>query len=152
VLLCFDGSGDAAAAIARAAELLASHLATVLTVWQPMRTWDPFDPLTALSAPLERLVLSGEEFDRVIEQIAHERLDRGLQLARAAGFEAEGRLARGKPWREICAAADQLDAATIVLGARGLGRVEATLLGSVSTAVLFHARRSVLVVEPQAGD
>lgn len=34
----------------------------------------------------------------------------------------------------------------IVLGARGLGRVESMLLGSVSIAVIFHSKRPVLVV------
>jgi hypothetical protein len=47
VLLCFDGSDDAAAAIAQAAELLASRRAVVLTVWEPVATWESYDPATA---------------------------------------------------------------------------------------------------------
>jgi hypothetical protein len=44
------------------------------------------------------------------------------------------------------AVAGELDAGAIVLGARGLGRVESTLLGSVSSAVVHNARRPTLVV------
>ena len=42
----------------------------------------------------------------------------------------------GKPWRTICQVADRFDAEPIVVGARGLGRVESALLGSVSSAVV----------------
>ena len=35
ILICFDGSKDARAAIERAAELFARQPATILTVWQP---------------------------------------------------------------------------------------------------------------------
>ncbi len=37
VLLCFDGSDDAATAIAKAGELLGPRAAVVLTVWEPRR-------------------------------------------------------------------------------------------------------------------
>lgn len=46
----------------------------------------------------------------------------------------------------ICREARVLEADLIVVGARGLGRVERWLLGSVSDRVLHHAGRSVLVV------
>ena len=51
VLLCFDGSDDAATAIAQAAELLAPRRAVVLTVWEPVATWEPYDPATILPGP-----------------------------------------------------------------------------------------------------
>jgi nucleotide-binding universal stress UspA family protein len=73
-------------------------------------------------------------------------------LASAAGFAAEGRTARGKSWRAICDVAEELDAATIVVGARGLSRLESVLLGSVSSAVAVHAKRPVLIVPPPRGD
>ena len=73
-------------------------------------------------------------------------MERGIALAIEAGFQAQGRLEEGKPWRMICRVADELGAEPIVMGARGLGRVESALLGSVSTAVVFHARRPLLVV------
>ena len=52
-LLCFDGSRDAAAAIAKAGELLGPRSAVVLSVWEPTRVWEPWDPVTIVSAPLD---------------------------------------------------------------------------------------------------
>ena len=79
-------------------------------------------------------------------------MERGIALAIEAGFQAQGRLEEGKPWRMICRVADELGAEPIVMGARGLGRVESALLGSVSTAVVFHARHPLLVVpHPKSG-
>jgi nucleotide-binding universal stress UspA family protein len=92
--------------------------------------------------------------DQVLEEIARETLDRGVALAREAGLIPEGQLIRGKPWSAICAAASEVDAEAIVLGARGLSRMQSVLLGSVSFAVLTHAKRPVLViphVDPPTG-
>ncbi len=66
-------------------------------------------------------------------------LEKGVELARAAGFDARGRLASGKTSRAICDVAEELDASAIVLGARGLSRLQSVLLGSVSGAVAGHA-------------
>jgi nucleotide-binding universal stress UspA family protein len=146
VLLCFDGSDDAAAAIAQAAELLAPRPAVVLTVWEPVATWEPYDPATILSAPVSKL-LSGElGIDQIAADLAEEKVKQGVTLASNAGFSAQGRVAHGKTWRTICDVAGELDAAAIVLGARGLSRVGSALLGSVSFAVTVHAKRPVLVV------
>jgi nucleotide-binding universal stress UspA family protein len=69
-----------------------------------------------------------------------------VELATESGFHAQGRVVSGRAWRAICQVATELDAEVIVLGARGLGRVQSALLGSVSSAVLVHAKRPVLVV------
>ncbi|MGH2928953.1 MAG: universal stress protein, partial [Solirubrobacteraceae bacterium] len=71
---------------------------------------------------------------------------RGVELATEAGFDPQGRIARGRAWRAICDIALELVPEVIVLGARGLGRVEGALLGSVSSAVVVHAKHPVLVV------
>jgi nucleotide-binding universal stress UspA family protein len=148
VLLCFDGSEDAAAAIASAGELLGSRPAVVLTVQEPIRSWQPYDPATILDAPIGRLLSKALELEEIADEVAHDEAKRGAELARAAGFEAQVRVARGKAWRAICDAAGDLDAAVIVLGARGLSRVQSALLGSVSAAVSVHAGRPVLIVHP----
>ena len=152
VLLCFDGSDDASAAIAKAGELLAPRAATVLTVWEPVASWAPYDPATILSAPLSRLAANEMDFDEIVRDLARERMHHGIGLAAAAGFRAEGRLEKGKAWRMICRVADQLGAEPIVLGARGLGRVQSALLGSVSSAVVLHAKRPLLVVPRHEDD
>jgi nucleotide-binding universal stress UspA family protein len=151
-LICFDGSDDAAAAIAKAGEMLAPRPAVVLTVWEPVASWAPYDPATILSAPLSRLASRALDLDEVTRDVSREQMERGTELATSAGFEAQGRLEEGKPWRIICRVADALGAEPIVIGTRGLGRVESALLGSVSTAVVFHATRPVLVVQHHDGD
>jgi nucleotide-binding universal stress UspA family protein len=146
VLLCFDGSEDASDAIAQAGALLGSRSAVVESVWEPVRVWAAYDPATIISAPLARLASEELGLDKIAEDVAREKTERGVGLARTAGFDAQGRVARGKTWRAICDVADELDAAVIVLGARGLSRVQSALLGSVSAAVTVHAGRPVLIV------
>jgi nucleotide-binding universal stress UspA family protein len=145
-LLCYDGSSDAAAAIRQAGALLAPRMATILTVWEPVATWAPFDPAAVLSGGVSGLASAELGLDQISERLGRETIERGLLAAREAGFEAVGKLSCGKPWRVICEVAEELDAAPIVLGARGLSRVQSLLLGSVSAAVLAHARRAVLVI------
>lgn len=146
MLVCFDGSNDASAAIDRAGEVLKPNPAVVLTVWEPFAVWEPYDPATILSAPLERLVSKALDLDEVAEGLAQEKMAQGVSLAVAAGFAADGHIAKGKAWRTICSVAEEIDASVIVLGARGLSRVGSVLLGSVSSAVSVHAKRPVLIV------
>lgn len=151
VLLCFDGSDDAAAAIARAGELLSPRSAVVLSVWEPVATWAPYDPATILTAGVSRLASGALGLDEIAGDVARKQMEQGVSLARTAGFEAQGRVASGKTWRTICDVAEEIGASVVVVGARGLSRVESALLGSVSSAVVVHARRSVLVI-PHHGD
>lgn len=145
-LLCFDGSEDAASAIAAAGRLLATRGAVVLTVWERAADWAPYDPATIGTAPLSRLASHALGLDEIAREFANETAARGVELANSAGFVAEARVAEGKVWRSICDVAEQLDAEPIVVGARGLSRVQSALLGGVSSAVVVHAHRSVLVI------
>lgn len=145
-LLCFDGSEDAAAAIAQGAKLLKPQRAVVLTVCEPVAVWEPYDPATILNAPLAKIASTALGLDEALEEVAREKMEQGLTLARRAGLGAEGRVAKGKAWRVICQVAAELGAEPIVMGARGLSRVQSALLGSVSSAVLAHAGRPVLVI------
>jgi nucleotide-binding universal stress UspA family protein len=148
VLLCFDGSDDAAHAIAGAGRLLGPRPAVVITVLEPIRLWSPADPATLLEAPVGKLLSKSMKLEEIAGEVAEEEVSRGVALARDAGFAAEGRIAHGKPWRAICDAGDEIDAAAIVLGARGLSRVQSALLGSVSSSVSAHAGRPTLIVHP----
>jgi nucleotide-binding universal stress UspA family protein len=150
VLICFDGSDDAATAIVKAGEVIVAREAVVLTVWEPVTSWAHYDPATILSAPLSRLASNSLELDEIARDVAREQAERGRELANQAGFQAEVRLEDGKPWQVICKVAAELQAQPIVIGARGLGRMESALLGSVSTAVVHHTKRPVLVVPHEA--
>jgi nucleotide-binding universal stress UspA family protein len=124
----------------------ASHSAIVLTVWEPFAVREPYDPATIISAPVEKLVSKALDLDEIAEELAQEKMVRGVSLAVATGFTADGRTAKGKAWRTICAVAEEIDAGVTVLGARGLSRAGSVLLGSVSSAVSVHAKRPVLIV------
>jgi nucleotide-binding universal stress UspA family protein len=150
VLLCYDGSEDAAAAITGSASLLSERQALVLTVWEPVALWEPYDPLTVLSAPLARLAANAFDLDEIVTDLAREKLARGLELATEAGWQVSGHLASGKPARVICDLASKVDAKVIVVGARGLGRAQTVLLGSVSSSVVHRSDRPVLVL-PHTG-
>jgi nucleotide-binding universal stress UspA family protein len=136
-------------AIAQAGKRLVDATAIVLTVCEPMPNWEPYDPVTVLSAPLSKRAAHAIDLDRAVREIAQDTVATGVKLALCAGFAADGRMATGKAWRVICDTAQELDASSIVLGARGMSRVQSALLGSVSVAVATHADRPVLIV-PQA--
>jgi nucleotide-binding universal stress UspA family protein len=146
LLLCFDGSTDAEHAISSAADLLGPMPAVVITVNEPARLWEPSDPATLLDAPIGKLLSRTLELDEIVDEVAQEHMNRGVELARAAGFDARGRVTQGKAWKTICDVADEINAAAIVLGARGLSRVQSALLGSVSAAVSAHANIPVLII------
>ncbi len=74
--------------------------------------------------------------------LTHERVAADLY---EAGVAVETGIAPGKPEQAIVAAADRFQADVIVMGARHQGSIAATLLGSVSRAVVERARCSVLV-------
>lgn len=73
-------------------------------------------------------------------------LEEAAARLRGAGLEVESALLHGEPRHEIVDEAERWGAGTVYLGARGLGRVERALLGSVSSTVLAHAPCSVEIV------
>jgi nucleotide-binding universal stress UspA family protein len=145
VLICYDGSDDARAAIERAGALMRGQPAIVLTVWEPY---------------LHVLVRSGggrgsiagvarmEEFDRAMREQADRRSEEGTELAREAGLDAIPRTcAQATSTADaILSEAQAVGAEAIVMGSRGLTGVKSLLLGSVSHAVMQHADRTVMVV------
>ena len=80
---------------------------------------------------------------------ALQRAEQGAELARRAGFDAEARAELSAPtWEGIVDLANEVDAAVIVIGSRGLKGVRERLEGSVSHQVAEHSRRPVLIVTP----
>jgi nucleotide-binding universal stress UspA family protein len=72
--------------------------------------------------------------------------DESANDLRRAGLIANASVVDGDPRKELLRASEQWNAAAIFVGARGLGRFERLLLGSVSTAVVTHARCTVEIV------
>lgn len=149
VLLCYDGSDTAATAIAVAAHVLRGREAVVCHAWAGLsRAIFRADPGDLPGA----LISAAEELDAFDREAAERLTAAGVRLASAAGFRAAPLAIRErrKTWRTLLEAADEEDASVVVAGAHGLSGPGRLLLGSVSTAVLNHSERPVLVVPAAA--
>lgn len=143
IVLCYDGSDDSARAIDTAAALFGQRPAVVLAV-APTMTFA--EGMAATSS-----VVPGNAFEDLNRADALRRAEAGTVHARAAGFDAEPRATiSSSTWQGIVDVADELDAAVIVIGSRGLGGLRELARGSVSHDVSTHARRPVLIVPPEA--
>lgn len=150
VLIAYDGSQAARAAVRAAGALFAPGAALVLTVWEPALaefmlmpnpsgiggTMLPYDP--QLTHEVER---SSEDHAQAIARD-------GVALALDAGLQGQALAVQDvtTPAQAIVAAAEQHEACAIVIGSRGLRGLKAKLLGSTSAEVLRRARRPVVVV------
>jgi nucleotide-binding universal stress UspA family protein len=133
VLLCYDGSPSAQAAISLAGKILARDRVTVLHVWAP---------------PAGTLADSLSDAGRYASEAAQKTIAEGQARAGMAGLDAECRLepTRLSIWRTILRVARETDARVIVMGTRGHVPVQQSLVGSVSRAVVLHAPIPVLVI------
>jgi nucleotide-binding universal stress UspA family protein len=141
-LFCFDGSDGSRAALGAAARRLRPGPAVVLTVWETVALRMASQAF-AVAAPID----NEAELDGQEEAAARAAAEEGARLAREHGWDAEPRLAmaRSTTWGAIVDIADELDASLVVCGTRGLSGIRGLVLGSVSGAVLHHAKRPVLV-------
>lgn len=151
ILIGYDGSDHAQAAIRHAGELFADRRVTILTVWR--RAEQTLARSTGGRAQMAGLGYT-EETDRATQHQAEREAAEGARLATTVGLEAEPQACPEElnVAKTILAQASKLEASAIVLGSRGHGRVKSLVLGSVSHAVLEHARRPVLTVpSPEPG-
>jgi nucleotide-binding universal stress UspA family protein len=135
ILIAYDGSDYAQAAIAQAAEQLDKHRRVViLTVFQPIDA--AYMGIAGVPAGLD------EDLENDARRVAEE----GAKLARKAGFKAEPLVELGTPvWQRIVEAADERDVGVVVLGSHGRTGIRRVLLGSVAAAVAAHTNRAVLI-------
>jgi nucleotide-binding universal stress UspA family protein len=145
ILLCYDGSADARAAVQSAGELFSGKRVTVLTVWQP---FVEIVARTTVGFGMVPTIPDADEVDAASSRGAERTAAEGAELARQAGLDAEPMAVAqlSTTARAILAEADKLDAGAIVMGSRGLTGVKSLLLGSVSHEVIQHADRTVVVV------
>ena len=143
ILLCYDSSSDAKAAVRAAGALFDGSTTIVLTVWE-----DLSQVVARAGSGLAAASLDFEGIDRAREQAARELAEEGTSHARASGLPAASLAVRcGMSISQtILEQADAVGADMIVLGSRGLGPVKSVLMGSVSRPVLQKADRPVLVV------
>src|SRR3954451_1278663 len=147
LLLCYDGSEDAKHAIEHAGRLLGGRDALVVTVWQPTPALR-----NALSAGATEDRFDFVEVDRAAADLGESVARVGVRIAQQAGLRAKPVAveATGPVWQTIVEIADRHHAAAIAMGSRGLTGLRPMLLGSVSTAIVHHADRPMLIVRQSA--
>ncbi len=137
VLIAYDGSDEAKAAIEEAARQLSPNReAVVLTVWQPVGAL-PFAG-------------AANGVQGIEESIAAEALTvakEGAELATSAGFRATPVVDSNSPvWQSIVSTAEQRAASLVVMGSHGRTGLGYVLMGSVAAAVARHGALPVLIV------
>ncbi|GIF45369.1 universal stress protein [Actinoplanes xinjiangensis] len=145
VLLGYDGSLPAGAAIEVAARLLPDTQGQVTYIWTPpfasealrRRLWHGVGGVNEFVVAIER---EGEAEARRIAAM-------GVALAAAHGWKAQPLIRRsyGAEGLQLDEVAEETGADLIVVGSRGLGGAQA-VLSSVSDMVVHYARSPVLVV------
>jgi nucleotide-binding universal stress UspA family protein len=139
ILICYDGSPSSERGIAVAASLLPNRRAIILDVAPPLTVAESYAALGPIPAELEDINLES----------AHERAEAGAAAARKAGLNAQAHAEIGIPtWDGVVEVADDIGAAVIVIGSRGLSGARELLHGSLSHEVAEHAGRPVLIVPP----
>ncbi|MBF6234838.1 universal stress protein [Nocardia farcinica] len=145
VVVAYDGSPEASAAIEAGALLFPAAHGWVTHLWAP-----PFASgalhrrLRARAGTVEQLVALVEAEGR---REAQRLVDIGVTLARAAGWQAEALLKKcwGGEGLRIAEIAEQQHADVVLVGARGLDGARA-VAGSVSDTVVHYCSRPVVVI------
>jgi nucleotide-binding universal stress UspA family protein len=145
ILIAYDGSDHARAAIERASALLKPCAAVVVCVWARVEL---AAPAATIAVPRGVALKGARGLDATECRRAEGVASEGAELARRGGFAAEARAVcgDGPTWRAIVDCATELDAAAVVAGTRARSRATAALLGSTAEGILHYAHRPVLVV------
>lgn len=141
ILICYDGSESAERSFDAAAGVLAGRKAIVADIGPVLTGAETY---AAISPGIDIALLEQANLGGALE-----RAEQGAELARRAGFEAEAHADLSAPtWEGIVDLADEVGAAVIVIGSRGLTGLRERLEGSVSHQVAEHSTRPVLIVPP----
>ncbi len=142
LLLCFDGSPDAAEAIRRAGALMPGREALVLSVAIPAEAGFPLEPLGEIVGRLSGVY---DEWDEIAAEVAERHAQAGCALALAVGLQARPLTAIGKPAAAILRVAAEYDVGLIVLAPVRHGPLDG-LLGGVTMRVVQQADHPVLLI------
>jgi nucleotide-binding universal stress UspA family protein len=151
-LVAYDGSDDAQAAIATAAQLFPGRSTVVVHAWRSA-LHDPQSGRSLLVDLSEELLAVAQGYAEMTKAEAQADADEGANLAREHGLDARAEIIAmtGSAWGALSEAAQSVDAAVIVAGSRGRGGIASALLGSVSSGLVSNAERPTLVVRrPEA--
>jgi len=142
LLVCYDGSEGARAALDVTVQLFPGHEAIVACYWQPFAKSGKRFGMHILE-----LVQNAASINEQEEQLARQVAEDGAALVRAGGLSVEGRAVQidASVDEAIIAHAEEIDALTIVLGSRSRERIRSLLLGDIANEVVQRATRPVLV-------
>jgi nucleotide-binding universal stress UspA family protein len=139
ILICYDGSDAARRGIDAAARVLAPRRAIILDVAPYMTAAESY---AVIAGPLRAIEVETLNTAQAMA-IANE----GAELARAAGLDAEARGALASTtYAGVLDVADEVHAAAIVVGSRGLTGIRERLEHSLSHQLAEHSKRPVLIV------
>ena len=154
LLIAYDGSDVANAAVRSAGELFPGSAALVVTVWEPglgaMAALNAgWDAAGAVPVPPDPEFMS--EVDKAQEHHAAVVADQGARLARSLGLDAEPHAIADEVHvaDAIVDLAAERDTAAIVVGSHGISGLRSHLLGSTSRQLLARCRRPVVVVRAE---
>jgi nucleotide-binding universal stress UspA family protein len=152
MLIAYDGSDDAAAAIRTAAQLLPDADAAIVYVHDATVAAEQAS-LARVALPDSLIAGAARKYERAAEEAAEAIAERGRGVAAEAGLDVGTVVQRANSaWRGICDAGEQRSADLIVCGARGHGGLARAYLGSTSSSLLHHSPRPLLVVPPGEHD
>ena len=151
LLIAYDGSDLAKAAVRQAAELFPGRTAMVVTVWEPgigaMIASNPGLDVGGVVAPaFDPQFMS--EVDEAEEHHAAAAAAEGAQLARSLGLDAEPHAIPDEVHvaDTIVELAAEQDAAAVVIGSHGGSGLRSHLRGDTSRHILARCTRPVVVV------
>jgi nucleotide-binding universal stress UspA family protein len=154
ILIAYDGSPSADHAIREAGRLLSGRQALVVVVYKQGVGFEleelPAVSIGAPPAPID--IRTALEVDEELAEGSQMMAQLGAELARGAGFEAEGLAVADDvdtPVAEtIVNVAREQSADAIVVGAHGHSRLSQAVLGSTSRDVIRLAPCPVVIARP----
>ena len=149
VLIGYDGSEVARAAVQHAAELFAGRPAVLVTVWEPGLAMVPVglpDTIGMGSPPPDPATV--EAIDRLQREHASTVAGDGAEFARSLGLAAEPQAVPDEVdvADTLLGIARDRGAAVVVVGSHGISGLRPRLLGSVSRKVVERCDRPVLLI------
>lgn len=146
LLIAYDGSPSAKAAIAFASALFPAATAVVAHV-HPAAPSPESGALARAALPDEMIRVGLENMRADAEAAGRTCVDEGVGLATKAGLDASPELRFGlTPWRDLRALAEEVSADVVVTGTHGVSPLQRMMVGSTASSLLHHADRPLLVV------
>jgi len=139
IVVGFDGSDGATAAVTLASSIAAASGASISIVWVV--------PEARASRSAWGVLALGpaDELDRAVHEAAAEEIEEVVTRLRGQGIACEGVVRPGEAPQALADEAEAERADLLVVGCRGFGPIRSTLLGSVSQSVTHLAHCPVLV-------